>query len=79
MREKGVDLTAHRSKGLDELPDVEWEHIITMGCGDQCPSLPAKHRDDWALDDPKHMDPGEFSNVRDEIERLRSGGRFAGD
>lgn len=69
MKDKGVDLTTHRSKGLNELPSVEWEHVITMGCGDECPFLPAKHRDDWALQDPKHMEPAEFNQVRDEIER----------
>lgn len=69
MKDKGVDLTIHRSKGLNELPSVEWEHVITMGCGDECPFLPAKHRDDWALQDPKHMEPTEFNQVRDEIER----------
>jgi protein-tyrosine-phosphatase len=69
MKDKGVDLTTHKSKGLNELPSVEWEHVITMGCGDECPFLPAKHLDDWALQDPKHMEPAEFNQVRDEIER----------
>jgi hypothetical protein len=26
-------------------------------------------RDDWALPDPKRMEPAEFAAVRDEIER----------
>ena len=69
MKDKGVDLNTHQSKGLNELPSVHWEHVITMGCGDQCPFIPAKHRDDWALQDPKHMAPAEFNQVRDEIER----------
>lgn len=69
MKEKGVDLTTQQSKGLSDLPAVEWEHVITMGCGDECPFLPAKHRDDWPLQDPKHMEPAEFNQVRDEIER----------
>lgn len=69
MKEKGVDLAVHRSKGLDELPDVEWEYAITMGCGDECPMLRARHRTDWALPDPKHMEPDKFNEVRDEIER----------
>ena len=69
MREKGIDLAAQRSKGLDELPAMHWEHVVTMGCGDACPFLAAKHRDDWALPDPKHMDPNDFNAVRDDIER----------
>lgn len=70
MKERGYDLTAHRSKALTEIPqDVEWDHVITMGCGDNCPFIPAKNRDDWALPDPKHMEPEQFNTVRDEIER----------
>jgi len=26
--------------------------VITMGCGVQCPYLPAELREDWGLDDP---------------------------
>jgi protein-tyrosine-phosphatase len=40
-----------------------------MGCGDECPFIMAENREDWKLDDPKNMDPTEFNNVRDEIER----------
>lgn len=70
MRERGVDLlAAQRSKGLDDLPPVTWDWVVTMGCGDACPHLPARNRDDWALPDPKHMPPAEFNAVRDEIER----------
>lgn len=69
MHEKGVDMTSHKSIGLSDLPDIEWEHVITMGCGDECPFLQAHHRDDWSLPDPRHMEPDEFNNVRDEIER----------
>lgn len=69
LAERGIDLSAHRSKGLDELPAVTWDWVITMGCGDSCPHLPAHQRDDWALPDPKHMDPKNFNAVRDDIER----------
>lgn len=69
MKDKGIDLATHRSKALEDLPCVEWEHVVTMGCGDECPHLPAKHRDDWALPDPRNMNPDDFNQVRDEIER----------
>lgn len=70
MAEKGVDLSGHRSKGLDALPaGVRWDWIVTMGCGDACPHLPARHRLDWDLPDPKAMDDGGFRAVRDRIER----------
>jgi arsenate reductase (thioredoxin) len=68
MREIGYDLTIHRSKSLDDLPDVEWDFVATMGCGDECPLICAKHREDWQIPDPKDMPPEEFRKVRDQIE-----------
>ncbi len=69
MKELGYDLTTHDSKSLDEIPEIQYDYAITMGCGDECPFIKAFHRDDWKLDDPKHMEPVEFNKVRDEIER----------
>ncbi len=68
MREKGIDLTQHKSKGLEDLPQVKWDYLITMGCGDSCPSLPAGERRDWTLPDPKHLPLDEFRKVRNQIE-----------
>jgi len=70
MAEKGIDLTTQRSKGLDELPALRWDYLVTMGCGDACPHLPARHRLDWDLPDPKSLDDSGFRDVRDRIERL---------
>src|SRR5262249_42013010 len=53
MREIGYDLSTHRSKGLDALPDVEFDAVVTMGCGDECPLVSAKKHEDWAIPDPK--------------------------
>ena len=73
MKEKGVDLLVQRSKGLNDLPAGKWDAVVTMGCGDACPSLPAVRRLDWALPDPKHLPLDEFRRVRDEIEmRVKS-------
>jgi arsenate reductase (thioredoxin) len=70
MAEKGIDLAVQRSKGLDDLPEQSWDYIVTMGCGDACPSLPAAHRLDWNLPDPKHLPDDGFRAVRDRIEAL---------
>ena len=67
MQEDGVDIRLHQSKGLTDLPSVKWDYIVTMGCGDACPSLPAKQRLDWALPDPKNLPPEGFRKVRDDI------------
>lgn len=73
MRERGIDLAVQRSKGLDDLPAVEWSHVVTMGCGDACPHLPARQRVDWALTDPRDLDDDGFRAVRDRIESLVRG------
>ncbi len=68
MRELGYDLSAHDSKALDEIPDAEYEYAVTMGCGDACPLVRARHRDDWNIPDPRDMNESDFRKVRDLIE-----------
>ena len=73
MREIGYDLSTHESKSLDDLPNVEWDFVTTMGCGDECPFVRAKQREDWQIPDPKNVNAEEFRKVRDEIgQRVRS-------
>ena len=67
MRELGYDLSVHGSKSLDELPDVEFDFVATMGCGDACPMVRAKQRADWSIPDPKNLPPKEFRVVRNLI------------
>jgi len=69
MREIGYDLSTRRSKGLEALPEVEFDAVITMGCGDECPVIRARRREDWAIPDPKDLPPDEFRKVRDLIQR----------
>jgi arsenate reductase len=69
MREKGYDLSVHTSKALTEIPDVEYDAAITMGCGDECPLVLAKRREEWQIPDPKEMPPEQYREVRDLIER----------
>ncbi len=65
MRELEYDLSAHGSNSLDELPEVEFDFVATMGCGDACPMVRARQRADWSIPDPKHLPPDEFRVVRD--------------
>ena len=67
MRELGYDLSVHGSKSLDELPDVWFDFVATMGCGDACPMVRARHRADWSIPDPKDLLADEFRVVRDLI------------
>lgn len=68
MGELGYDLSAHESKSLDEVTkDAPFDAVVTMGCGDACPWMPAKKHIDWQIPDPRHMEPVEFNQVRDLI------------
>ena len=73
MREVGYDLSTHTSKSLLDIPDIEYDFVVTMGCGDECPFIRASRREDWEIPDPKYMDADAFRVVRDEIEtRVKS-------
>jgi len=67
MRAIGYDLAAHDSKSLDEIPQIKYDCVVTMGCGDTCPMVRARRREDWGIPDPKHLDEHEFAEVRDLI------------
>jgi arsenate reductase len=69
MNEKGIDISGQKSKGFDDLKEKKFDYVITMGCGDVCPFVPAKHRIEWDIPDPKGKSIEIFGPVRDEIER----------
>ena len=69
MREIGYDLSKHTSKSLSDIPDIEYDLVATMGCGDECPFVRAKHHEDWDIPDPRNMTLDEFRQVRDMISR----------
>src|ERR1700748_1484231 len=47
MKEIGYDLSTHQSKSLDQIPKVEYDAVITMGCGDAWPFVVGRIRQDW--------------------------------
>ncbi len=68
MLELGYDLSKHDSKSLQEVEQyAPFDAVVTMGCGDACPWMPAKQFIDWQIPDPKHLEPAEFNQVRDLI------------
>ena len=68
MKELGYDLSAHHSKSLDEVKQfAPFDAVVTMGCGDACPWMPAKQFIDWQIPDPRDMNENEFRKVRDMI------------
>jgi protein-tyrosine-phosphatase len=69
MSEKGYDLGSHSSKSLESFDGTDVDVAVTMGCGDDCPLVNAKRREEWNIPDPKEMSDDGFREVRDLIER----------
>ena len=79
MKEIGIDISAHRSKHLNEFLDQKVETVITVcGNADQvCPVFPGQvNRHHWGFEDPAHATGSDdeklavFRRVRDEIRRV---------
>ena len=79
MKEIGIDISAHRSKHLDEFLKTSVETVITVcGNADQaCPIFPGQvNRHHWGFDDPAKAAGTDaevlavFRRVRDEIARV---------
>ena len=70
MKELGYDLSVHQSKSLEEVKEyAPFDAVVTMGCGDACPWMPAKKFIDWQIPDPREMNEEDFRKVRDLIEQ----------
>ena len=67
MREVGIDLSGRRPRLLDDELQRATDLLVTMGCGDRCPLVPAQRRVDWALPDPKGQPPERVREIREEI------------
>ncbi|MFA5310964.1 MAG: arsenate reductase ArsC [Candidatus Omnitrophota bacterium] len=67
MKEAGIDISKSQSKGFDALPIKRFDYVITLGCGDTCPFLPADKHVEWKVEDPKNKDMDFFRKTRDNI------------
>jgi len=76
MREKGIDISGHRSKHLGEFKDIEMDYVITVcdNANESCPYFPGKtKRLHWPFPDPPHNKKvteeivSEFRHVRNLI------------
>mgnify|MGYP000958295555 CR=1 FL=1 len=62
----GVDMEKEQySKLLKDIPAPDV--VITMGCDVACPTLPSRHREDWALEDPTGKEDEVFLAVMEKI------------
>jgi protein-tyrosine-phosphatase len=68
MKEKGIDLSGKRPKSLNDLPPVEMNYLVTMGCEETCPAVLTKKTIQWDIPDPKGKPIEYFREVRDIIE-----------
>jgi protein-tyrosine-phosphatase len=68
MKEKGIDLSGKRPKSLNELPTIEMDYLVTMGCEETCPAVLTKKIIEWEIPDPKGKPIYMFREVRDMIE-----------
>jgi arsenate reductase len=70
LREKGITLEGHSSKGLQDVPLSEMDVVVEMGYGVTCP-VPADFKGrliQWNIPDPYGLDLDHFRDVRDLIE-----------
>ncbi len=67
MREVGIDLSAARPQKLTTELAAGARHLVTMGCGENCPYLPGLRVQDWPLEDPKGKPPERVREIRDEV------------
>jgi protein-tyrosine-phosphatase len=68
MKEKGIDLSGRRPKGLNDLPPFEMDYLVTMGCEETCPAVPAKRIIEWEISDPKGKSIESCREIRDLLE-----------
>jgi arsenate reductase len=76
LNEIGIDISGHRSKGLDSIDAVSVDAVITLCAEEVCPVFLGKaHRVHWGLPDPAGITGTEetrlnaFRSVRDELVR----------
>jgi protein-tyrosine-phosphatase len=68
MSELGIDVSGELPKPLTDESARAADVVVTMGCGDACPTYPGKRRLDWVLDDPAGRSLAEVRVIRDEID-----------
>ena len=76
LGEIGIDISAHRSKSVDDIPASQVDTVITLCKEQECPVFLGKaERLHWGLPDPAAADPTatadqvllQFREVRDEL------------
>jgi protein-tyrosine-phosphatase len=67
MNEIGLDLSREFPKPLTTEGVQSADVVITMGCGDACPTFPGKRYLDWDLPDPAGKTLDQIRPIRNDI------------
>lgn len=69
MREKGIDISAHRPKGFDLRKLAEFDRVIAMGAGVVATDPDLFVHETWNITDPVNRPLEAYRQARDDIER----------
>tara|TARA_A100001388_G_scaffold211052_1_gene161629 strand:- start:1160 stop:1552 length:393 start_codon:yes stop_codon:yes gene_type:complete len=69
LKRYGIEVSNLKPKSVGDFIGEDFDFVITMGCGDDCPFFPGAINIDWNIPDPKNMNEKEFDEVRDMILR----------
>ena len=70
MHEVGVDIRNETPHAWTDRDFQDADLIVTMGCGDSCPSVAGKRYVEWSLDDPAGRDLAAVRRIRNDVEKL---------
>jgi arsenate reductase (thioredoxin) len=73
LKEIGVDISLQSSKGFGAFAGMQFDYVVTMGCGDVCPFFPSKKHLDWDLPDIKNEPAEKVRALRDNIRERING------
>jgi arsenate reductase (thioredoxin) len=73
MREVGLDVSRATPRLLTPELAQTANLLVTMGCGEECPNVPAVEVQDWELRDPKNQPIEVVREIRDDIRRRVAG------
>ncbi|MEM2138522.1 MAG: arsenate reductase ArsC [Candidatus Anstonellaceae archaeon] len=68
LKEKGLDIAGKKPKSVDEFRGEQFDAVVAMGCGDECPYIPAKMRIAWEIENPKGKSVEFYRKILSEIE-----------
>ena len=68
LAERGLSTAGHRPSLLTRDVLEDSDVVVTMGCGETCPTYPGKRYEDWQVQDPKDRDLDAVRAIVDDID-----------